>query len=85
MSFERLRPVIWSGELVALAGVERFHIIAPRLLQPDALTTDLEYVALLCLYHRQVLLGALPDRPDPALAEKWANTVLALHVADRST
>lgn len=66
MSFERLRPVVWSGELVALAGVERFHIIAPRLLQPDAVATDLEYVALLCLYHRQVLLGALPDRPDPA-------------------
>lgn len=82
MSFERLRPVVWSGELVALAGGERFHIIAPRLLQPGAATSDLEYVALLCLYHRQVLLGVLPDRPDPALAEKWANAMLALRVAE---
>ena len=78
MEFERLRPVVWSGELVALAGVERFHIISPRLLRPDTSQSDLAYVALLCLYHRQVLLGALPDRADPALAEKWADTLLAL-------
>ena len=84
MRFERLRPVLWSGELVALAGVERFHIIAPRLLKPDVAAAEVEYVALLCLYHRQVLLGALPDRPDPALAERWVDTMLALYAERRS-
>jgi hypothetical protein len=79
MGFERLRPVTWAGELVALAGEERFHLISPRLMGSDASTSDVLYVALLCLYHRQVLLGQLPDRADPRVAEKWADTMLALH------
>jgi hypothetical protein len=83
MGFEPLRPVVWSGELVALAGVERFHVVAPRLLGPDAPARELRYLALLCLYHRQVLLGALPDRADPTLAERWADAMLALYDADR--
>jgi hypothetical protein len=84
MTFEPLRPVVWSGELVALAGVERFHLIAPRLLRADAPTRELRYIALLCLYHRQILIGALPDRPDPTLPERWANAMLALHDAEDS-
>ena len=78
MSYERLRPVLWRGELVALAGENRFHIIAPRLCSNEAPADDVEYVALLCLYHRQVLLGQLPDTPDPGLAEQWASTMRQL-------
>jgi hypothetical protein len=37
MAFEPLRPVTYRGELVALAGPERFHVIAPSLLgRPDS-------------------------------------------------
>ena len=82
MDYEPLRPVIWNGELVALAGRERFHILAPRLLVDDAPTTELTYVVLLCLYHRQVLTGALPPCPEPNVAERWANTLLQLQKSD---
>ena len=78
MAYERLRPVMWRGELVALAGELRFHIIAPRLCSENASPKDVAYVALLCLYHRQVLTGALPDTPDPNVAEQWADTMVRL-------
>lgn len=78
MSFEPLRPVVWRDELVALAGRERFHIIAPRLRAPDAPFGDLEHVALLCLYHREVLAGRLPHSSDPAAAERWVETAMRL-------
>ena len=78
MGYEQLRPVLWKHELVALAGRERFHIVAPRLLAPDAAAADLRYVALLCLYHRQILIGRLPASADPELAERWADSFLDL-------
>ena len=84
MNYEPLRPVLWNGELVALAGRERFHILAPRLLVADTPTAELEYVVLLCLYHRQVLTGALPACPEPELAERWADALLQLQKSDVS-
>ena len=82
MDYEPLRPVLWKGELVALAGQERFHILAPRLLVADASAAELEYVGLLCLYHRQVLTGALPACAEPTLAERWADAMLELQQSD---
>jgi hypothetical protein len=66
-------PVIWGGELVALAGPERFHIVSPALAHPDARPEDLEYVAMLCLFHRLVLLGLLPAPRDERAAERWVD------------
>lgn len=72
----RLRPVIYRGELVALAGHRRFHLIAPWL--DDRRPSDPEFrvVALLCLYHQQVLRGALPESTDPEIAERWVRSLL---------
>jgi len=78
MTYEQLRPVLWRGELVALAGIERFHIVAPWLCVETPPAEDLRYVALLCLYHRQVLTGELPDTADPHQAERWVDTMLGL-------
>lgn len=76
MAFESLRPVMYRGELVALAGRERFHLLAPWLADRSATDPELRLVAMLCLYHRQVLRGALPESADPHVAERWARLVL---------
>jgi hypothetical protein len=76
MSFERFRPVMYRGELVALAGRYRFHLLAPWLDELPTSNRDVRFVALLCLYHRQVLFGALPDGAAPEVAERWATLVL---------
>jgi hypothetical protein len=81
MPFDPLRPVVWRGELVALAGRERFHIISPRLRSPDATADELEYVALLCVYQREMLLGHLPRCIDPDIAARWVDTLLELRSA----
>ena len=62
----RLRPAVWRGELVALAGIEQSYVIAPWLLSDDAPLDAVAYVALLCLFHREVLNGAFPSDVDPA-------------------
>jgi hypothetical protein len=76
MAFERLRPVVYRGELVALAGRHRFHLLAPWLDERPTSDPDVRFVALLCLYHRQVLAGALPECADPQTAERWATLAL---------
>jgi hypothetical protein len=77
MAFESLRPVTYRGELVALAGRNRFHLLAPWLEERSGSDPELQFVIALCLYHRQVLRGALPDCADRELAERWARLVLA--------
>ena len=72
MAVEQLRPVMYKGELVALAGRHRFHLLAPWLDDRPAADPELQFVALLCLYHRQVLRGSLPESADPRVAERWA-------------
>ena len=67
---------MWRGRLVALAGGERFYIVAPELQGPTACPRDFAYVTLLCLYHRQVIDGVLPDETGPAVAERWADALL---------
>lgn len=76
MAFERLRPVMYRGELVALAGRHRFHLLAPWLDERPASDPEVRFVALLCLYHRQVLTGALPEPADPEIAQRWATLAL---------
>jgi hypothetical protein len=71
MDYERLRPVLHNGALVALAGPRRFHIIAPWLQDRGDDDEELRHVALLCAYHQQVIRGALPDSGDPSAAERW--------------
>jgi hypothetical protein len=68
MTFEPLRPVTHRGELVALAGRRRFHLLAPWLDDRPPSDPELRLVALLCLYHRQVLRGTLPESADPEMA-----------------
>ena len=77
MTFEHLRPVMYRGELVALAGQHRFHLLAPWLEDLPQADPEFRLVALLCLYHRQVLRGALPESSDPRVAERWARLVLS--------
>ena len=77
MALERLRPVMYDGELVALAGRRRFHLLAPWLDDLPACDPKLQFVAMLCLYHRQVLSGALPESADARMAERWATLALA--------
>jgi hypothetical protein len=79
MAFERLRPVMYKGELVAPAGRRRFHLLAPWLDDRPTCDPELQFVAMLCLYHRQVLSGALPESADPQIAERWATLALARH------
>jgi hypothetical protein len=67
---------MYRGELVALAGRHRYHLLAPWLDERTASDPELRFVALLCLYHRQVLQGALPDSADPGVAERWAQLAL---------
>jgi hypothetical protein len=62
MAFQALRPVMRRGEPVALAGRDRFHLLAPWLADSDP---ELLLVMALCLYHRQVLRGALPEPAEP--------------------
>ena len=76
MSSERLRPVVYQGQLVALAGRHRFHLLAPWLDELPTSDPDVRLVALLCLYHRQVLIGALPECSAPDVAERWASAAL---------
>ena len=76
MAFQSLRPVMYRGELVALAGRERFHLLAPWLEDRAATDPELRLVAMLCLYHHQVLRGMLPDSANPAVAERWARLAL---------
>ena len=76
MASDQLRPVIYRGELVALAGHRRFHLIAPWLDASQPSDPEFRFVALLCLYHRQVIRGELPQSNDPGVAERWVQTVL---------
>jgi hypothetical protein len=71
-----LRPVIYRGELVALAGPRRFHLIAPWLDARRPSDPELRFVALLCLYHQQVHRGELPETSDPDVAERWVRSLL---------
>jgi len=68
---------MYRGELVALAGRRRFHLLAPWLDDRPMGDPELRFVAMLCLYHRQVLSGALPESADPKIAERWATLALA--------
>ena len=76
MAYEHLRTVMYRGELVALAGRHRFHLLAPWLDDRPAADPDVQFVALLCLYHRQVIRGSLPDSANPDVAERWASLAL---------
>jgi hypothetical protein len=72
MAFQALRPVMHCGELVALAGRDRFHLLAPWLEDRSGSDPEMRLVMALCVYHRQVLRGALPESADPDVAERWA-------------
>jgi len=67
---------MYRGELVALAGRHRFHLLAPWLDDRPPADPELQFVVLLCLYHRQVITGALPPSADPQVAERWATLAL---------
>jgi hypothetical protein len=75
MRHEHLRPVVYRGELVALAGRHRFHLVAPRLADLSDDDPELRFIELLCHYHRQILRGTLPDSGGPNTAEYWARQV----------
>ena len=83
MTFEPLRPVTYRGELVALAGRKRFHLLAPWLDDRPASDPELRFVVLLCLYHQQVLRGQIPESADPEVAERWAHLVLRRRASGR--
>lgn len=84
MRSNHLRPVVWNGDLVALAGLERCYILAPRLRADDAPRDELAHVTLLCLFHREVLRGAFPPDVSPSIAERWVEALLELQTRSLS-
>jgi hypothetical protein len=71
-----LEPVVFRGELVALAGPERFHIVAPWLQERPDGDPDLRFVVFMCLFRRQIELGELPGPFTSERAELWARCAL---------
>ena len=60
---------------------ERIGVVTVHLYRPFS-ASDFRYVVLLCLYHRQVMAGELPESNDPEAAERWADTLLTLERED---
>jgi hypothetical protein len=47
-----LEPIEYRGELVALVGADRFHLISPHLLACPAGDAELRFVMFMCVCHR---------------------------------
>ena len=71
-----LEPVVYRGELVALVGAERFHVVAPWLQDRPSDDADLRFVLFMCHYRCQVETGELPGPFTSERAAFWARCVL---------
>ena len=71
-----LEPIEYRGELVALVGSDRFHLSAPRLLACSPEDTDLRFVTVMCMCHRQAAEAGLTGHLAGDVLERWARHAL---------
>jgi hypothetical protein len=72
----RLEPIQYRGELVALAGADRFHLIAPRLLVCPPDDPELRFVAFMCVCRRSAQEAGLTGPLAGDVLERWARRAL---------
>jgi hypothetical protein len=71
-----LEPIEYRGELVALVGPDRFHLISPRLLACPRDDPELRFVALMCVYRRRAAEAGLADHVPGDVLERWTREAL---------
>jgi hypothetical protein len=76
MQLPRMVLVEYGGELVAVVSARRVHIVAPWLLARPAGEPELRFVAFMCAYAGQVLVGAVSGPFSSRRAERWARGAL---------
>lgn len=71
-----LEPIEYRGELVALVGHDRFHLISPRLLACPPDDPELRFVAFMCVCRRRAAEAGLTDYVAGDVLERWARDAL---------
>ena len=71
-----LEPIEYRGELVALVGADRFHLISPRLLACPPDDPELRFVAFMCVCRRHAAEAGLTDYVAGDVLERWARHAL---------
>ena len=71
-----LEPIEYRGELVALVGADRFHLISPRLLACPAEDAELRFVTFMCVCHRHAAEAGLTGHLAGDVLERWARHAL---------
>jgi hypothetical protein len=71
-----LDPIEYRGELVALVGPDRFHLISPRLLACPPDDPELRFVAFMCVCRRRAAEAGLTDYVAGEVLERWARQAL---------
>jgi hypothetical protein len=63
MAFDQLRPVMYRGELVALAGRRRFHLLAPWLDDRPDSDPDLRFAPCFAFTTGRYSEASYPTQP----------------------
>ena len=71
-----LEPIEYRGELVALVGPDRFHLISPRLLACPLDDPELRFVAFMCVCRRCATEAGVDGHIAGAVLEDWARRIL---------
>jgi hypothetical protein len=71
-----LEPIEYRGELVALVGTDRFHLISPRLLACPADDAELRFVTFMCVCHRHAAEAGMTGTLAGDVLERWARHAL---------
>jgi hypothetical protein len=71
-----MEPIEYRGELVALAGAERFYIVAPWLLERPAGDPVVRFVAFMCVCRREAALSGMDGPIDGETLATWVRRAL---------
>jgi hypothetical protein len=71
-----LEPIEYRGELVALVGHDRFHLVAPRLLACPPDDPELRFVVFMCVCWRRAAQAGVPGHIAGEVLERWARQAL---------
>ena len=71
-----LEPIEYRGELVALVGADRFHLISPRLVACSAEDAELRFVTFMCVCRRHAQEAGLTGHLAGDVLERWARHAL---------
>jgi hypothetical protein len=74
----RVHPIIYRGEVVAVAGPRGCH------LRDDVDRETYRMAAAMCLFHREVVDGRMPGPFTSEFAERWAEAFVAAGRGHRS-